>query len=722
LLVLWAEGNADFTLRRFQPMYFKPTSSQCGPPFSAGMAILVILFCCVGAAHGCQLFVGVNGSDRSAGTTAADPKQTIASAQISARKLAGPSTVCIGPGSFFLQNTLQLTAEDAGLTLKGSEAGESLLSAGRLVNGWQPSSTDPRLLVANISWINDSTLTGLDLSLYIGGERRERARLPSIPETYYTFVSPLVKCENPSAWSPTCPQRDAAGFVFQEDDLPNSTLYDLDSVEVSAVWAWTRSLSKIKQISRHNNTLLLKDPPSVGNRFGSLPGPSGSRYALENAREGLSPGAWYYDKLNRRLELFPRPSERANPASIRAVVGVLQSAVVISSGASDVHLENLAFCHSTGPTVLFDGASNSTLARSRVAHSQGVGVQITNSSGVTVEFANVSDTDLDGILADGPIDTTADPNRDIMIRDSVVSWTGRGPSAGQTFGIRLGGSARISAIHNDVSQGTYGGIGLGWQYGPPRSTFDWPIFNVSANHIHDYGRHTLSDFGGIYASGLCNFNNENVSDDKCMINALVESNVVHGATCYNYGCNGLYVDFWGGNVRFSKNVVYDVGDEAIALHCGMNNSASNNVLAGAQQCRSPSCSPHSYIYGCEAGQPGSSVVEKNVVVVEGNFSQPLFVPYAIYADWVFRQNAWYSTAGEALAFPNVAQNATNFSFAEWQATGQDAGSLAGVDPGFVDAAARDFRLKPDSPLHRLGIAEIDAAAAGPRPTPHAPQF
>lgn len=53
------------------------------------------------------------------------------------------------------------------------------------------------------------------------------------------------------------------------------------------------------------------------------------------------------------------------------------------------------------------------------------------------------------------------------------------------------------------------------------------------------------------------------------------------------------------------------------------------------------------------------------------------------------------------------------SFATWQRKGYDHGSAVG-DPLFVDAAARDFRLKTGSPALGMGIRSLDVSAVGPR--------
>jgi hypothetical protein len=62
---------------------------------------------------------------------------------------------------------------------------------------------------------------------------------------------------------------------------------------------------------------------------------------------------------------------------------------------------------------------------------------------------------------------------------------------------------------------------------------------------------------------------------------------------------------------------------------------------------------------------------------------------------------------------NVKPKSRWLTFDEWRALGVDRHSVI-ADPGFVDRAGGNFRLKPDSPALKLGFKEFPLDRFGTR--------
>jgi len=70
------------------------------------------------------------------------------------------------------------------------------------------------------------------------------------------------------------------------------------------------------------------------------------------------------------------------------------------------------------------------------------------------------------------------------------------------------------------------------------------------------------------------------------------------------------------------------------------------------------------------------------------------------------RNCYWNAAGKPVVFPG------NLTFAQWQAQRQQDPNSIIADPGFMNPEKGDFRLRPDSPVLKLGFQPFDYTKAG----------
>ncbi len=109
----------------------------------AGLVYFSPPLCAGGAA---VLYVGGTGSDSWSGRLPAPngegtdgPFATLEAACAAARRLGKeqPRTIVVQPGRYFLDKTLELTDEDAGLTIESAPGAGAYLIGGRMGGGWR---------------------------------------------------------------------------------------------------------------------------------------------------------------------------------------------------------------------------------------------------------------------------------------------------------------------------------------------------------------------------------------------------------------------------------------------------------------------------------------------------------------------------------------------------------------------------------------------------------
>ncbi len=271
-----------------------------------------------------------------------------------------------------------------------------------------------------------------------------------------------------------------------------------------------------------------------------------------------------------------------------------------------------------------------------------------------------------------------------IVRNCIVRGYGRIDAGG--IGVWIGNSPHNQVVHNDISDGFYTGVSLGWVWGYHNSV---AVDNhIEFNHIHHIGQGVLSDMGGVYSLGVSP-------------GTTVSNNVIHDINSYNrYGRGGwgLYTDEGSSNIVLENNLVYRTHTGSFHQHYGKENVLRNNILAFSREAQLQRSRPEEHL---------SFTLERNIIVYDSAEGQTL-----LQGNWknpftaLNRNLYWNFDSETGVAFFDM-------PIERWREMGKDAQSIV-ADPHFVDAKAGDFRFTAASEpvLKKIGFKPFDFTKAG----------
>ncbi len=219
-------------------------------------------------------------------------------------------------------------------------------------------------------------------------------------------------------------------------------------------------------------------------------------------------------------------------------------------------------------------------------------------------------------------------------------------------------------------------------------TTDSNRIEVGWNHVRDVNTCRAVQF---YSSPL----NGNTGYNQCDLS--VHDNLIHGAVCD--GINFATVDPSKGPVRAFNNVIYDVGrgpapsDDDANYACVHVAAETNTGTDGSGTVEIF----NNTLYSC-----GARKRLANPTGDEGAFSRGPGSPRLLMN---LRNNIVYAVGGGNYVAPNSATGLIRGSHNLWFGGGAPPAFLPNnisADPMFVDAAARDFRVKAGSPAVDAG--------------------
>jgi len=674
------------------------------------------------------------------------PFATLARARNAIRELKsenrsqGPVTVMIREGTYYLTEPFVLVSQDAGteqerITYTAYSGQKPILSGGRKIVGWEP-------YEGNIVRCHLPEAKGDQWSfrqLFFDGERQIRARWPNRDPN-----DPLY-----GGWAfveSTLPEGDkeASEFRFAPDRTPRHWAKPHQAeVNVFPWYCWVNDIIPVKHVDADKRTITLGRRVQPG--FMSLM--PGNRFCVENVLEELDqPGEWWLARDTGTLYCWP-PEDAVKDGKVIApqIDRLIEVRGTPDKPVRHVTISGLTFTHTLSPFPEFqpENFHSPTL--------RGAAVHLENCEDCCVEDNRFCMLGGDAVrLQSSNVQNRIVGNEIAFVGGAGISLASSQPGNTHTWAdkavLRQNSQQYPKLVRNVISNNhihhcgvikkNCGGVQL---YGI--NSVDNVISHNLIHHMSDKGMVMQDGFGRfiveyneLYQLGLEIADTGGIMTNRWFVleddPELAEGNVVRfnlirdciGCGAYAeqrhpkgegdrttadgriwtpYYTWGIYFDNSGMDITVYGNIVVSTVLGGISMPVGSpkNNRVENNILI--------SSSGNQIDLRMGSGASGNRFLRN--IVYYTNESAALLAARPSVKETITQcdYNIYFPAAGQPLRVRGIGGE----TFADWKKLGFEEHSLI-ADPLFVDPAGGDYRLRPESPAHKLGFRPIDVERIG----------
>ena len=652
-----------------------------------------------------DLVVAPDGNDSNEGSLE-QPLRTPEAAKEKLKALKGTTdetiTVWFREGTYVLSDTLSFDSSDMNNVIYRSYPNEEVSFSGakEISGSWQETTING--VDAFVTDMPIESDEGYFRSLYKGNKRLSRPNYPK---------EGMFKVADPKTDEAAVPENEANFFtksvVFYAHTSDILDFAKADDIDVRIMHFWCDELMPVHSIDAKTGRIETSKPTAMTVRIED-------NYIFENVKEALSsPGEWYLDRSEGKLYYIPEEGDTLENTVLYA--GMTEKLIDINN-ADNISFKGINFEKTDWNHIGKDGSFSGKVfdeshplydiieygaTHPQAAFEVPAAICISASSGINFtdcRFENISYTAVKFDKASKNCNITScmfneiGANAVFIHGDFVVPATTQNinvtdchiNSYGRIFnnaiGILLTHAIDCDLTNNEIHDGWYTGISVGWNWGYSDNSTN--NIKICDNLIYDIGNGWLSDMGAIYTLGI-------------QPDTVISGNVIYNVGCdegrYGYGGWGIYLDEGSSGMLVENNLVYDCSSQTFHQHYGKDNIIRNNIFAfgGEGAFRITRHEEHN-----------SLTLSNNILVTDNATMYALTTESDWFVDnsnlyWDY-ENGANIYSGDSMSFFERKSAATMIARGYYN-------NAVYANPLFKDAKNRDFTLAENSPALEAGF-------------------